>query len=121
MARFNDIQTVSIPSIGRLPLAEDPGELDLGGYKREAKHGVIPGDGGYTESFTASQLDLNLNPQAQVDLAALANVAGEDVTVRLKNGAVYMLPQAWVAEPPKLSQGSLKLMINCDYPAERIT
>ena len=37
MAKLINIRTVSSPSIGLLPLAEDPGTLTLSGYKREQK------------------------------------------------------------------------------------
>ena len=46
MAQINNIRTVSVPSIGKLPLAEKPGTFTPSGVKREHKGGRLPEDGG---------------------------------------------------------------------------
>ena len=50
MAQINNIRTVSVPSIGKLPLAEKPGTFTPSGFKREHKGGRLPEDGGFTAS-----------------------------------------------------------------------
>lgn len=112
MAILNNIRTVSIPSIGKLPLGQNPGTFTPSGIKRDPKPGRLPEDGGHMESSIGATLDLTLNLQAGLDLQALNDVSNEDVTVRLANGEVHMLSQAYVAEPVQIGEGEGKLMIH---------
>ncbi|MCL1860987.1 MAG: phage tail tube protein [Proteobacteria bacterium] len=111
MAQLNNIRTVSIPSFGKLPLGDDPGTFTPSGFKREHKGGRLPEDGGYTETGTPATLELNINMNAGMDFAALNAIRDEDVTVRLADGRVYMLPQAFVTEPVQVGDGSAKVTI----------
>lgn len=111
MAQINNIRTVSVPSIGKLPLAERPGTFTPSGVKREHKPGRLPEDGGYLESGTPARLELSINLLGGVDVAALNAVQNEDVTVRLADGHVHMLSQAFVSEPVGLGDGESKVVI----------
>ena len=111
MAQINNIRTVSVPSIGKLPLAEKPGTFTPSGVKREHKGGRLPEDGGFTESGVPAKLELSINLLGGVDIVALNAVKDEDVTVRLADGHVHMLSQAYVTEPVQVGDGESKLTI----------
>jgi len=120
MAQFKNIRTVSVPSIGKLPLAEKPGTFTPSGTKREHKGGRLPEDGGYTESGTPAKLELSINLGPGVDIDALNAIKDEDVTVRLSDGSVYMMSQAFATEPVPVSDGESKLTIMANE-SERIS
>lgn len=111
MAQITNIRTVSVPSIGKLPLAEKPGTFSPSGVKREHKGGRLAEDGGYTESGVAAKLDLSINLLGGVDVNALNAIKDEDVTVRLSDGRVYLMSQAFVTEPVPVGDGESKLTI----------
>lgn len=111
MAQINNIRTVTVPSIGKLPLAEKPGSFTPSGFKRDHVPGRLPEDGGFRENASAAKLELNINLLGGVDINALNTIKNEDVTVRLTDGSVYMLPQAFVTEPVAVSDGESKLVI----------
>jgi len=108
---LNNIRTVSLPSFGKLPLTDDPGTFSPSGVKREHKGGRLPEDGGYTETGTPATLELNINLGAGLDFTALNAIKDEDVTVRLADGHVHMLPQAFVTEPVQVGDGTAKVTI----------
>ena len=120
MAQIKNIRTVSVPSVGKLPLAENPGSFMPGGYKREHKAGRLPEDGGYIESSEPAKLELNINLLSGVDVVALNNIKDEDVTVRLADGSVYLLSQAFVTEPIGVESGESKITI-VSNKSERIS
>jgi hypothetical protein len=111
MAKFTNIRTVSVPSIGKLPLAANPGTFTPSGVKRDHKAGRLPEDGGYTESGQPAKLELNLNMLPGISVDDINAIESEDVTVRLSDGSVYMLPQAFVADPLSVNDGESKLTI----------
>ena len=111
MAQINNIRTVTVPSIGKLPLADNPGTFTPSGVKREHKPGRLAEDGGYTESYQPAKLELSVNLLRGVDVLALNNIKDEDVTVRLADGSVHMLSQAWVADPVSVESGESKITI----------
>lgn len=111
MAQINNIRTVSIPSLGKLPLAEKPGSFTPAGFKREHKAGRVPADGGYTESGTPAKLELNINLIGTLDLEALNAVVDEDVTIRLSSGEVWMMSRAYVSDPVSIADGDARVMI----------
>lgn len=111
MAQFTNIRTVSVPSIGKLPLAEKPGTFTPSGTKREHKAGRLPEDGGYTESGTPAKLELSINLIPGVDVDDLNAIKDEDVTVRLSDGSVYMLSQAFATEAVGVGDEPVKLTI----------
>lgn len=100
MAELNNIRTVSVPSIGKLPLAAQPGTFTPAGETRKHVPGRLPEDGGYTTSSKPAVLEININLQAGVDMDAINNIKNEDITIRLTSGQVYMMPQAFRAEDP---------------------
>jgi hypothetical protein len=119
MAQLCNIRTVSLPSFGKLPLADDPGTFSPSGVKREHKPGRLAEDGGYTESGTAATLELNINLAPGMDFLALNAISNEDVTVRLSDGTVHMLSQAFVAEVVQVGDGTAKVTLTANT-SERI-
>lgn len=111
MAQINNIRTVSVPSIGKLPLADKPGSFTPSGVKREHKGGRLAEDGGFTETGVPAKLELSINLLGGVDVAALNAIKDEDVTVRLADGHVHMLSQAFVTEPIPVGDGESKITI----------
>lgn len=108
--KLTNIRTVSIPSIGKLPLAADPGTFTPSGKKREHKGGRLAQDGGHTESETPAKLELNLN-LLNVDGTALNNVEDEDVTIRLADGSVHLMSMAFVEDTVPVGNGEGKVTI----------
>lgn len=111
MAQINNIRTVSVPSIGKLPLADKPGTFTPSGVKREYKGGRLAEDGGYTETGVPAKLELNINLRPGVDIGAIANIKDEDVVVRLADGHVHVLFQAFATEPVPVGDGESKVTI----------
>lgn len=120
MAQLNNIRSVSAPSIGKLPLASQPGTFTPSGVSRSHKPGRLAEDGGYTETATPARLDLSINLQGGISLDSLNAIKDEDVIVRLADGAVYMLSQAFVTEPVGVAEGDSKLVIVANV-SERIS
>lgn len=111
MAQLNNIHTVSVPSIGKLPLADKGDTFTPSGLKREHKPGRLATDGGFTEGGVPAKLELNLNLQAGIDVVALNAIKNETVTVRLADGHVHMMSQAFVTEPVGVGDGESKITI----------
>lgn len=111
MAQINNIRTVSVPSIGKLPLAENPGSFTPSGKKREHKAGRLAEDGGWIGSSRPARLELNINLLSGIDVQALNDIENEDVTVRLGDGTVYTMFQAFVEEPIPVDSGESKITI----------
>lgn len=111
MPIINNIKTVSVPSIGKLPLADKPGTFTPSGTKREHKPGRLPADGGYTESNLGAKLELNLNLLGGVDVMKLNAIKDENVTVRLADGSVHLMSMAFVTDPIPVDGGDSKMTI----------
>jgi hypothetical protein len=111
MAQLNNIRTVSVPSIGKLPLADKGNSFTPSGVKREHKAGRLAADGGYTETGVPAKLDLNINLQGGIDVSALNAIKDEDITVRLADGHVHMMSMAFVTDPTPIGDGESKLTI----------
>lgn len=111
MAQLNNIRTVSIPSIGKLSLKDKPGTFTPSGKKREHKGGRLAEDGGFTETGTPAKLELDINLIAGVDVSVLNNISSETVTVRLADGSVHHMPEAFVADAIGVGDGESKLTI----------
>lgn len=110
MAQLTNIRTVAVPSIGKLPLSENPGTFTPGTVKRSHKAGRLAEDGGWTGAAQPAKLELNLNLQGGIDIDALNAVEGEDVTIRLADGHVYMMSQAFVSDPAGYGDGETKVV-----------
>ncbi|WP_445368813.1 phage tail tube protein [Methylomonas sp. BW4-1] len=112
MAELNNIRTVSVPSIGKLPLAAQAGTFTPAGESREHKAGRLAEDGGFLTSNKPAVLELNINIQAGVDLDAINAIKNEDVTIRLTSGQVYMMSQAFRSgDPVSWGDGESKITI----------
>src|SRR5574343_53623 len=120
MAQLNNIRSVSVPSIGKLPLADKGNTFTPSGVQRAHKPGRLAADGGYTETELPAKLDLAINMQAGVDLAAINAIKDEDVTIRLADGQVHMMSLAFVTEPLSVGDGEGKLVIMSNT-SERIS
>lgn len=110
MAQLINIRTVSVPSIGKLPLAANPGTFTPSGLKEDHKPGRLPEDGGFLSSSMPAKLELNINLQS-VDIDALNAIRDEDITIRLANGHVHMMSQARVTEPVPVGDGESKMTL----------
>jgi hypothetical protein len=111
MANLTNIRTVSVPSIGKLPLSENPGTFTPSGTSRKHKPGRLASDGGFTESEQPAKLDLSLNLVPGTDVDAIGSIKDEDVTVRMSDGTVYLMPQAYATEPVAIGDGEAKVTI----------
>ncbi|API77961.1 phage tail protein (plasmid) [Ralstonia pseudosolanacearum] len=120
MSQLNNIRTVSVPSIGKLPLADKPGTFTPSGTKREHKPGRLAQDGGHTESSVPAKLELNLNLTPGLDVDAINDITDEDVTVRLADGTVYLMSQAFTSDPVPVGDGDGKVTIIANT-SERIS
>ena len=120
MSQLNNIRTVSLPSFGKLPLADNPGTFTPSGYKRDHKGGRLAEDGGYTETATPAKLELSMNMHGGLDFAGLNELKNEDVTVRLADGSVHLMSQAFVAEVISIDDGAGKVTI-VSNTSERIS
>ncbi|MDT4329764.1 phage tail tube protein [Methylomonas sp. MV1] len=110
MPALKNIRTVSIPSIGKLPLAAEPGTFTPAGETRTPKEGRLAEDGGYLTGNKMATLELNINIQAGVDLDAINAVADENITVRLSNGEAYLMSQAFRSgDPASWGNGESKI------------
>lgn len=109
MSNLTNIQTVSVPSVGKLSLAAEPGTFTPSGKKRTHKEGRTAEDGGFTTSETPAKLELNINLQPGIDIDVLNAVEDEDVTVRLSTGVVYLMPRAHVQDAVPIGNGDAKV------------
>jgi hypothetical protein len=119
MAIIKNILTVSVPSIGKIPLADKPGSFMPSAEKREHKAGRQAEDGGFLKTSQAAKLDLSLNLLGGIDIDTLNAVDGETITIRLADGSVYMMPQAACTEPCSVTDGDSKIVFMANY-SERI-
>jgi hypothetical protein len=111
MPIINNVKTVSVPSFGKLPLADKPGTFTPSGEKREHKPGRLPADGGYTVANLGAKLELNLNLLGGIDVQKLNAIKDENVTVRLADGAVHLMSMAFVTDPVPVDGGESKMTI----------
>lgn len=117
---INNIRTVTVPSIGKLPLAAEPGSFTPSGWTREHRPGRLPEDGDFTKASVGATLELNLNLRGGIDPTALNNIEGEDVTVRLEDGQVHLMSMAYVTAPVPVD-GSGSRMTIVSNTSERIS
>lgn len=96
---LNNIRTVVVPSIGKLPLAADPGSFTPSGKVRTDKDGRLPEDSDVTVAYTRAKLNLNIQNKPGLDTQALNEVDGEDIVITLEDGQVHMMPNAVCNSP----------------------
>lgn len=111
MALINNIKSVSVPSFGKLPLADKPGTFTPSGIKRDPKAGRLAQDGGYTESAAQAKLELSLNLLAGVSLEQLNAISNDDVTVRLADGQVHLMSGAFSTEVVPVGDNEARLTL----------
>lgn len=120
MAQITNVRTVTVPSLGKLPLAATGNTFTPSGNKRDHKPGRLAEDGGFSESATPARLELSINLVKGVDVNAINNVVDEDVTVRLADGSVHLMAQAYVESAVPVGDGESKLTIVANV-SERIS
>lgn len=111
MSQLTNIRTVSVPSIGKLTLAEKPGTFTPSAFKREHRAGRLHEDGGFTEVPTPAKLEISVNLTPGVDVGALSAIKDEDVTVRLSDGTVHLMQRAFSSDPVPVSDDTAKVVI----------
>ena len=121
MAQINNIRTVSVPGIGKLPLAEKPGTFTPSGIKRDHKPGRLAEDGGFVEAGVPAKLELTLNTLGGLDLDAINDIKDKDVTVRMADGQVHLMSLASrTGDPAGIGDGETKLTLTSNV-SERIS
>lgn len=111
MAELNNIRTVSIPSIGKLPLSDKGTTFTPSGIQRSHKPGRLAADGGFTSNETPAKLEVSINLQPGLDTSVLNDVEDEDITIKLADGQVHMMSMAYVADVIPISDGESKVTI----------
>ncbi len=111
MSQITNIETVSVPSVGKLALAQNPGTFTPSGVTRAHKPGRKAEDGGYTETSVPATADLNIHLTPGIDVSALNNIKGEDVTIRLSDGTVHLMSRAWAEGVVPIGDGESKLKL----------
>nr|WP_233177054.1 phage tail tube protein [Ralstonia sp. ASV6] len=101
-------------------MADKPGTFTPSGTKREHKPGRLAQDGGFTASSMPAKLELSLNLTPGLDIDAINAIENEDVTVRMADGSVYLLSQAFTSEPVAMDDGTSKVTILANT-SERIS
>lgn len=104
-----NIRTVVIPSIGKLPLAEDPGSFTPSGTTRNQKNGRLPEDGGFVTTNTSAMLECNINLKPGLDVVAINAVQNEDIVVTLEDGQVHMMSGAACMAPVAIGNGESRV------------
>ncbi len=100
-------------SLGRLPLKEGA-EIGFGNMKREA---VLGDDGvlGFSEEYSdAPFIKATIVHVNATDETAIANFAGENLTLETNNGRSYTLQDSWTVEPLSLAvkEGQMEVLFN---------
>lgn len=109
MAKLNNIKSVSVPSIGKLPLGESGQTFTPSAKKRTYKAGRQSSDGGFTETAQPAKLELSLNLQGGLDIQAINKIDNEDITIRMADGSVHMMSQAFVSDTLSVGDGEGKV------------
>jgi hypothetical protein len=107
-----NIRTVVIPSVGKLPLAEDPGTFTPSGKKRTPKPGRLPEDGGSITTNSMARLELNINLKPGLDVTEINNVDEQDITITLEDGQVHMMSGASCEDVVPIGNGESRVIFN---------
>lgn len=103
-------------------LLETDGEttLELGGVKRDSVKGDYQASA-FREETEPSKVEISILMKAGVSLKAIQAIAGETLTVEFDTGTTYVIPDAYCAEPPSVTQkdGKAKLVF-MGAPAEEL-
>ena len=98
---------IDVPGFGRL--RSKPGAtLDIGGNKREAQM-WDGGVAGFTETPVQPSIECEVLHDASISLAQLAQIKNVQVSFQTDTGSGWVLQNAWLADPPTLSGGTIKL------------
>jgi hypothetical protein len=96
-----------LPGFGRVHSM--PGaSLDIGGMQREWKKSDV-GPAGYTEDPVTASVEFKVQMMPGMSLRALGDLAGINITVTTDGGDTYLLRDACVTNPPKLSGGEIDM------------
>ena len=115
MPQLINVKSVSVPSIGKLPLADKAGSFVPSSTKREHKAGRMAEDGGFTEHSSPAVAELSLNLTGGIDIDAINAITDEEVIVRLSDGSKYLMMQASrTGDPVKAEDGTSKLTLTAN-------
>lgn len=106
---------INAGSLSRLPIKEGA-EINFGNLKREP---VIGDDGplGYSESYdSAPSVKVTIVHAKDTDEKAIAEFAGENLTIETNSGKTYTLKNAYTADPLSLNvkDGQLEVLFYGD-------
>lgn len=109
---------VTIKVNGKTLLSKRGATLDYGGVKRTPVVGSNQVNG-YTEEIMAPMVNCTVSHTADTSLAELANYVDETLNFETDSGRTYVLSQAFLTDPPKLSEneGDVALAfaaVSCD-------
>lgn len=111
MARATQITSVTIPSIGQVPLKANESKFTPSGIPREHRPGQNPKDGTWFEKEPEpAKLEITLNDSEGVVYAAYNNVTDETITIEMSNGMVHMMDNAFCSEPSDPDKGDVKIV-----------
>ncbi len=112
MPQLSHITSVSVASLGRLPLQDKAGTFTPSARKRDHKPGLTARDGGFATTTTPASLDLKVNllglTMDQLDFE------GQMVIVKLAGGETHMLPDAFTEEAVPNDDGTASLKIKAN-------
>lgn len=91
--------------------SKEGAKLNTGGIEREAVTSDSGVDG-YTEKFSAPQVDCTISLTTDVSLASLQALTGMTLTFETDIGKIFTLRDAWCAKAPELSKGEVTLVFN---------
>lgn len=88
---------------GALQRSKEGAKLKLGGKERTAQvgHAVY----GFSEKVVPSELEFTLSHMPDTDLIALRDLTGATARFECDSGTTYVIPNAFVSEPPELTGG----------------
>lgn len=101
---------------GRRLRSKEGASLNTGGASREA---VVGDDSvhGYQEKLTAPSVDCTISHTADTSLKELQAMTDTTLLFETDSGKTFTLSHAWLANPPELSKGEVKLKFeatNCE-------
>lgn len=104
MAKIAKKLYFDIPGFGRVHALPDS-TFDPGGQKRDPVLTDV-GVAGYTEEPMAPSVQFKLANNG-ISLNDLRNLTDVNVSIQDDNGQAWIMRDAWVTEPPKLSGGEI--------------
>ena len=98
---------ITLPGFGRIE-SEKGATLNIGGFTRET---IIADTGvaGCTETPAVPSIECSAIHRAGLSLKKLADLKNINVDFETDSGGLWVLQNAWLTEPPSLSDGKIPL------------